>query len=44
VGRQVQFIRKGVKFMTTHSDIGFLMAEASRRTAELRQAMGLIKG
>jgi staphyloferrin B biosynthesis citrate synthase len=37
--RQVQFIHKGVKFMTTQSDIGFLMAEASRRTGELRQAI-----
>ncbi len=33
------FIRKGVKFMTTQTDIGFLMAEASRRTGELRQAL-----
>jgi 2-keto-3-deoxy-L-rhamnonate aldolase RhmA len=39
VARQVEFIRKGVKFMTTHSDIGFLMAEASRRTGELRRAL-----
>jgi 2-keto-3-deoxy-L-rhamnonate aldolase RhmA len=39
VARQVEFIRKGVKFMTTQTDIGFLMAEASRRTGELRQAL-----
>ena len=39
VARQVQFIRRGAKFMTTQTDIGFLMAEASRRTAELRQAL-----
>jgi 2-keto-3-deoxy-L-rhamnonate aldolase RhmA len=39
VARQVQFIRRGVKFMTTQTDIGFLMAEASRRTGELRQAL-----
>ena len=39
VERQVHFIRKGVKFMTTQTDIGFLMAEASRRTGELRQAL-----
>jgi len=39
VARQVRFIRKGVKFMTTHTDIGFLMAEASRRTGELRKAL-----
>lgn len=40
VGRQVEFIGKGVNLMTTHTDIGFLMAEASRRTAELRKALG----
>jgi 2-keto-3-deoxy-L-rhamnonate aldolase RhmA len=39
VARQVDFIRKGVKFMTTQTDIGFLMAEASRRTGELRRAL-----
>jgi 2-keto-3-deoxy-L-rhamnonate aldolase RhmA len=39
LARQARFIRQGVKFMTTHSDIGFLMAEASRRTAELRHAI-----
>ena len=39
VVRQARFIRQGVRFMTTHSDIGFLMAEASRRTAELRKAL-----
>jgi 2-keto-3-deoxy-L-rhamnonate aldolase RhmA len=39
VARQVEFVRKGVKFMTTQTDIGFLMAEASRRTGELRQAL-----
>jgi 2-keto-3-deoxy-L-rhamnonate aldolase RhmA len=39
VARQVHFIRKGVKFVTTHTDIGFLMAEASRRTEELRKAL-----
>jgi 2-keto-3-deoxy-L-rhamnonate aldolase RhmA len=39
VARQVQFIRKGVKFMTTQTDIGFLIAEASRHTGELRQAL-----
>ena len=37
--RQVEFIRKGVKFMTTQTDIGFLMTEASRRTEELRRAL-----
>ena len=37
--RQVGFIRKGVKFVTTQTDIGFLIAEASRRTGELRAAI-----
>jgi 2-keto-3-deoxy-L-rhamnonate aldolase RhmA len=39
VPRQVRFIRQGARFVTTHSDIGFLMIEASRRTAELRRAL-----
>lgn len=39
VARQVRYIREGARFLTTHSDIGFLMAEASRRTGELRQAL-----
>lgn len=39
VVRQARFIRQGVRFMTTHSDVGFLMTEASRRTAELRKAL-----
>jgi 2-keto-3-deoxy-L-rhamnonate aldolase RhmA len=38
VGRQAQLIRDGVRFVTTQSDIAFLIAEASRRTGELRQA------
>jgi len=37
--RQLGFIRKGVRFVTTQTDIGFLMAEASRRTEQIRQAM-----
>ena len=39
VERQAEFIRKGVRFMTTQTDIGFLMTEASRRTEELRRAL-----
>jgi 2-keto-3-deoxy-L-rhamnonate aldolase RhmA len=39
VPRQVRFIRQGARFVTTHSDIGFMMIEASRRTAELRGAL-----
>ena len=37
--RQLGFIRKGVRFVTTQTDIGFLMAEAFRRTEQIRQAM-----
>jgi 2-keto-3-deoxy-L-rhamnonate aldolase RhmA len=36
IGRQARFIREGVRFLTTQTDIAFLMAEASRRTAALR--------
>jgi staphyloferrin B biosynthesis citrate synthase len=39
VPRQVRFIRHGARFVTTHSDIGFMMIEASRRTGELRRAL-----
>jgi 2-keto-3-deoxy-L-rhamnonate aldolase RhmA len=38
--RQVGFIKRGVRFVTTQTDIGFLMAEAGRRTEQIRQAMG----
>ena len=38
--RQVGFIKKGVRFVTTQTDIGFLMAEAGRRTEQIRKAMG----
>ena len=38
--RQVGFIRKGARFLTTQTDIGFLVAEASRVTGELRRALG----
>jgi 2-keto-3-deoxy-L-rhamnonate aldolase RhmA len=39
VERQLAFIRKGVRFLTTQTDIGFLMAEASRRTEQIRKAL-----
>jgi hypothetical protein len=32
-------IRKGAQFLTTNSDIAFMMAEAGRVTGELRKAM-----
>jgi len=40
VERQAGFIRQGARFMTTQTDIGFLIAEASRVTGELRKALG----
>ena len=39
VPRQMEFIRKGARFLTTNSDIAFMMAEASRVTGELRKAL-----
>lgn len=38
LGRQAMLISEGIQFITTQSDVAFLMAEASRRTAELRKA------
>jgi 2-keto-3-deoxy-L-rhamnonate aldolase RhmA len=37
--RQLRFIRQGARFITTQTDIGFLVAEASRVTGELRRAL-----
>ncbi|MGD0025386.1 MAG: aldolase/citrate lyase family protein [Xanthobacteraceae bacterium] len=37
--RQAHFIRKGVKFVTTQTDIAMLTAEATRRTEGLRVAI-----
>jgi 2-keto-3-deoxy-L-rhamnonate aldolase RhmA len=39
IERQVQFIRDGIQFLTTQSDIGFLMTEASRKTEAIRAAL-----
>ncbi len=39
LARQMEFIRKGARFLTTNSDIAFMMAEASRVTGELRKAL-----
>jgi 2-keto-3-deoxy-L-rhamnonate aldolase RhmA len=39
IARQTQFIRDGVRFVTTQTDIAYLMAEASRKTAVLREAL-----
>ena len=39
VERQVELIRKGVRFVTTQTDLGFLLAAASRWTGDLRAAL-----
>lgn len=39
VQRQMDSIRNGAQFLTTNSDIAFLMAEANRVTGELRKAL-----
>ena len=39
VERQVAAIRRGATFVTTQSDIGFLMAQASQWTSGVRQAL-----
>lgn len=38
VKRQAQYVRDGVRFVTTLNDISFLLAEATRFTADLRKA------
>jgi 2-keto-3-deoxy-L-rhamnonate aldolase RhmA len=40
VARQAEFIRKGARFITTNSEIAFILAEGSRVTGELRRALG----
>jgi len=37
--RQMEYIRRGARFLTTNSEIAFIMAEASRVTGELRRAL-----
>jgi staphyloferrin B biosynthesis citrate synthase len=39
VDRQVGYIRAGIRFVTTHTDLAFLMASAGERTAALRDAL-----
>lgn len=39
LGRQAEFIRKGARFITTNSEVAFILAEGSRVTAELRKAL-----
>lgn len=40
IERQVDFIRKGCRFITTNSEIAFILAEGTRVTTELRKALG----
>jgi 2-keto-3-deoxy-L-rhamnonate aldolase RhmA len=40
MARQLAFIKRGVNFVTTQTDIGFLMAAANQRTAEIRKGLG----
>ena len=37
--RQRELVRKGVRFVTTQTDMGFLMAAASARTTEIRKSL-----
>ncbi len=37
--RQLAFIRKGVRFVTTQSDVGFLMIAANQRTEQIRESL-----
>jgi 2-keto-3-deoxy-L-rhamnonate aldolase RhmA len=40
LARQNAFIKKGVRFVTTQTDIGFLLAAAGQRTADIRKSLG----
>ena len=40
LARQAEFIRKGMRFITTNSEIAFILAEGTRVTSELRKAIG----
>ena len=37
--RQMEYIRRGARFITTNSEIAFILAEATRVTGELRRAL-----
>jgi 2-keto-3-deoxy-L-rhamnonate aldolase RhmA len=43
IERQARFIHAGLRFVTTQTDIAFLMAEASKRTQTLRNAVAAAK-
>lgn len=40
LARQVEMIRKGMRFITTNSEIAFILSEGSRVIGELRKALG----
>ncbi|MEA2990098.1 MAG: hypothetical protein QOG83_2809, partial [Alphaproteobacteria bacterium] len=40
LARQQDFIRKGVRFVTTQTDIGFLLAAAGQRVDQIRKGAG----
>ncbi|MEA2907769.1 MAG: staphyloferrin biosynthesis citrate synthase [Alphaproteobacteria bacterium] len=40
LARQQDFIRKGVRFVTTQTDIGFLLAAAGQRVDQIRKGVG----
>lgn len=42
--RQAAYIRDGIRFVTTHSDVAFLMEAASKRTEGLRAAVRAATG
>jgi staphyloferrin B biosynthesis citrate synthase len=42
VDRQRDFVRRGGRFVTTDSDLGFLRAEAKRKTESIRDAAGTV--
>src|SRR5438309_2086513 len=39
IPRQREYIRKGARFITTNSEIAFILAEGTRVTTELRRAL-----
>jgi 2-keto-3-deoxy-L-rhamnonate aldolase RhmA len=39
IPRQIEYIKKGARFLTTNSEIAFILAEATRVTTELRRAL-----
>src|SRR5262249_32627828 len=44
LARQNAFIKKGVRFVTTQTDLGFLMAAAGQRTMQIRESLAKQSG